>query len=136
MNTCTFCKREISDDANECPLCGHAIVCKVPAKQNPEIVAAPAQATMPTMKVSTLFCVGIFLLSFGLIFGSMQPLICSLIRLAGAGFYLAGCWKYTKNKGWNGQLGLLLGLTGIGLVVMMSLENKSNQQKQPELPKV
>ena len=136
MKICTFCKQESSDEANECPYCGNAVVCKELTKQKPATVSTAAPAPMLTMKLSTLFGMAIFLMFFGFMFIAISSPFSLLLRLVGMGFYLAGCWKYTNNKGWNGWLGVFLGITAIGLVVMVSLEDKTKQPKQPDPPKV
>ena len=136
MKTCTFCKQDSSDDAIECQFCGNAVVSKGQAQQNPERVATNALAPMPPMKVSTLFGMAILLIFFGLLFIAISPPLGLIMRLVGVGFYLAGCWKFTNNKGWNGWLGVFLGITAIGLIVMALLEDKTKQPKQPASPKI
>jgi len=136
MKICTFCKQEASDDAIECPFCSHAVVGKEQANQSPEKVATTALSPLFNLNVGTLFFVGILLLFLGLFLIPILPPIGFLIQLVGSGFYFAGCWKFTNNKGWNGWLGVFLGITVIGLVVMAILEDKTKQSKQPDSPKV
>lgn len=75
--------------------------------------------------------VGILLVVIGLVLMVVLPPLGLLVRLTGGGFYFWGCYNYAIAKGWNGWFGVFLGLTCIGILVMVLLPDKDAKPKRP-----